>query len=92
MLRLPDNGGYGEREAGGVLDIGTPGGFEEDFVDTLIKQLEAAGISEESKREGKGKGRMDDDGEVRGGGSGDGMWMGMRTAVGVPRLEVRAVG
>ena len=88
MLRLPDDGGDGEREVGGVLDIGTPGGFEEDFVDTLIKQLEAAGIGEGVPREGKGKGRMDEEGEV--GGGGDGIWM--RSAVGVPRLEVGAMG
>jgi hypothetical protein len=74
-----------------VLDIGTPGGFEEDFVDTLIAQLEAAGIGERSmsmsKSKGKGKARIepvyDDEGDV---------WMGMRSNVGVPRLEVGAIG
>jgi hypothetical protein len=76
-----------------VLDIGTPGGFEEDFVDTLIAQLEAAGIAERtpststSKSKGKGKATrehvFDDEG---------GIWMGMKSNVGVPRVEVGAMG
>jgi hypothetical protein len=71
-----------------VLDIGTPGGFEDDFVDTLLAQLEAAGIAERDtdRRKAEAQVRVEDieeDGRV---------WMGMKTSVGVPRLEVRAMG
>ena len=85
LLRLPD-----EEADVTLLDIGTPGGFEEDFVDTLIAQLEAAGISERvtSKSKGKGKARMGEVDIVDEGG----VWMGMTSRVGVPRLEVRAMG
>jgi hypothetical protein len=71
-----------------LLDIGTPGGFEENFVDTLIAQLEAAGISErtpsQSKPRDQGRARTehvyDDEKDV---------WTGMRSNVGVPGLKVR---
>jgi hypothetical protein len=45
ILHLPGDDADGELDVT-VLDIGTPGGFEEDFVDTLIAQLEAAAIGE----------------------------------------------
>jgi hypothetical protein len=50
-LRL-DNGSSPE-DADQVLSIGTPGGFEVDFVDTLIAQLQQAGIGGESDWEWK---------------------------------------
>ena len=74
------------------LDMGTPGGFEENFVDTLIAQLEAAGISERTPSQSQpwdqGRARAehvrdDDEKEV---------WTGMRSNVGVPRLKVRVTG
>jgi hypothetical protein len=70
-----------------VLDIGTPGGFEDDFVDTLLAQLEAVGIAERDTNQSKGEGRVGaDDSEEDGC-----VWMGMRSGVGVPRLAVRAM-
>jgi hypothetical protein len=72
-----------------VLDIGMPGGFEENFVDTLITQLEAASIIDrvpsKSKGKGKAKARVDDFDE-------GGVWMGMTSSVGVPRLVVKTMG
>ena len=43
----PDNGSSPE-DLDQVASIGTPGGFEVDFVDTLIAQLQQAGIGGES--------------------------------------------
>jgi hypothetical protein len=45
-LRLDD--GSNPEDFDQVLNIGTPGGFEVDFVDTLIAQLQQAGIGGES--------------------------------------------
>jgi hypothetical protein len=71
--------------------MGTPGGFEENFVDTLIAQLEAAGISERTPSRSKSR----DQGRVRAEHVGDEekeVWTGMRSKVGVPRMKARATG
>ena len=68
-----------------VLDMGTPGGLDDDFLDTLLGQLEQAGISERVTSQSKGKARADDDDE-------EGMWMGVKSSFGVPMLQVRAMG
>jgi hypothetical protein len=68
-----------------VLDMGTPGGLDDDFLDTLLSQLEQAGISERVTSQSKGKARADDDDE-------GGMWMGVKSSFGVPMLQVKAMG